>query len=58
MTAEAQQVHLVMTLGEDETAYVFSTRERALAWVEKYPQPHIITTRVVDHPEVHTEVAQ
>lgn len=47
-----------MTVGESETTYVFSTLERAREWVERYPQPHIITTRVVDHPEIVTAVIQ
>ena len=53
-----QQVTLVMIVGENETTYVFSTLERAREWVERYPQPHIITTRVVDHPEIVTAVIQ
>ena len=59
-----QQVFLVMTLGDsettylDKTTYVFSSFEKAQAWVEKHPQPHIITSRVVDHPETTTEARQ
>lgn len=53
-----RQVTLVMTVGENETTYVFSSFWAAQAWVAKHPQPHIITNRVVDHPEIVTEPMQ
>lgn len=54
----AQQVFLVMTVGEDETTYVFSTFDKARAWAEKHCSAYFITSRVVDHPETTTEARQ
>lgn len=58
MSTEAQQVFTVMTVGEDETTYVFSTFDKARTWAEKHCTAYLITSRVVDHPETTTEARQ